>query len=300
MADTVGDVVNRLIRTYLYPPDYEPPRVRLLANIDDSIETFRLQDFQVPEDKELLRIGILIEFGRELMRITDFNGIDEITVKRAQLGTDADAHTTDVFGILAPSFPRHSIFQAVRDNIVILYPQLFTVSQDNLVPIQGNIAAIPDELAVEVLSIWPDNFSSTLELEGKIVDYHPSVGGRALITSMHNGAVWLRYKRRFGIAELETDLLEALGMEDVWANVVMAGAAADLFVGRDIPASSVEWISGVMAAENVPVGQRTSIAATLTSYRDLLIERYTKEMRAEYKPRIHMKNAFGKRTRSIG
>ena len=271
MAETVGNLIDRLTRTYLYPPDYEPPMFTLVADLDATSESFSIEGFQVPEDVNLVRQGILLELDQELIRVVTFDGTAGITGKRGQLGTTAVAHTTDIFGIMAPSFPRFSIFQSVRDNIVILYPELFTVSQDNLVMIHGNIAGVPDKLAVEVVTIWPDNFSSSLELEGYIVDYHPSVGGRALITNLGTGAVWLRYRRRMGIAENEADLLEDLGVEEAWGNVVMAGAAADLFVGRDIPAASVEWITGVLAAQSVPVGTRTSIATTLTRYRDLLI-----------------------------
>ena len=99
------------------------------------------------------------------------------------------------------------------------------------------------------------------------------------------------------MASSEADKLTDLGVEESWGMVVTAGAAADLFVGRDIPAAAVEWIGGVLAAENVPIGSRTSVAGSLAQYRDILIERYQNEMKAEYKPRVRMRNAFGRTTR---
>lgn len=298
---TIGNLMDRLVRQILYPPDYEPPMFQLSAPLDDTAESFNIEGFQVPEDVELVRQGILLELDQELIRVLTFDGENAVTGKRAQLGTTATAHTTDIFGIMAPSFTRLSIFQAVRDNIVDLYPSLFTVSQDNLTSVQGNVAGIPDPLAVEVLTIWPGELSSTHEIEGRIVDFHPSVGGRALVTNVIHGQVWLRYKRRMGVAETEADLLTDLGIEESWGMVVIAGAAADLFVGRDIPAAAVEWVSGVLAAENVPVGTRTSVAGSLAQYRDILLDRYKKEMTAEYRPRVRMRNASGRSTgRRVG
>ena len=296
---TVKDLIDRLYRTYLYPPDYEPPMVQAIDDITASEVSFRLSDFQVTEDKELLRAGILLEWERELMRVTDFDGVDRVTVVRGQAGTGAVAHDAGTtFGILAPSFPRQSVFESVRDNIVSLFPTLFTVSNENLVSVNWNVAGVSDPLAVEVESIWPGHRVSTVELEGRIVDYHPAVDGRALITNLSVGDLWVRYRRRFGIATDETSTYEDIGFDDVWANIVMAGAAADLFVGRDIPAAAVEWITQAMQAEMVPVGERTSVAVTLGRYRDYLLDRFSKEMKGEYKPKVHMRSAFQRQSRS--
>jgi hypothetical protein len=81
----------------------------------------------------------------------------------------------------------------------------------------------------------------------------------------------------------ESQTLEEIGMDARWVGIVMVGAAADLFAGRDLPASQVEWVSAVLQAENIEVGTRASLSVGLARYRQLLLERAQAEMQAEYK-----------------
>jgi len=47
----------------------------------------------------------------------------------------------------------------------------------------------------------------------------------------------------------------------------------------------------VLEAENIRVGTRMSIAGGLRQYRNMLIDDFAKEMRAEYKPKVRMREA---------
>jgi hypothetical protein len=140
-----------------------------------------------------------------------------------------------------------------------------------------------DDLAVEVVSVWDGSFSRQRDVNAKIVDYHPAVGGRALLSNVPLGDLWVRYRRRMGNVTSESQTLEEIGMDARWVGIVMVGAAADLFAGRDLPASQVEWVSAVLQAENIEVGTRASLAVGLARYRQLLLERAQAEMQAEYK-----------------
>ncbi len=91
-------------------------------------------------------------------------------------------------------------------------------------------------------------------------------------------------------ATSEDDTLTDLGLDERWVNIVMTGAAADLMTGKDIPASRTEWVKSVLEAENIRVGTRMSIAGGLRQYRNMLLDDASKEMKAEYGPKIRMRN----------
>jgi hypothetical protein len=189
------------------------------------------------------------------------------------------------------------LFQAVADNIMQLYPRLYTVTAENLVEVSGGVSGTDDDLAVEIVSVWHGDFEQGPEVNAKIVDYHPAVGGRAVLASIPQGSIWVRYRRRMGNATSELDELGALGVDDRWVGILMVGAAADLFAGRDLPMSQVEWVSAVLQAENIEVGTRADLAVGLARYRELLIGRAEKEMAAEYKLNVHMNDAITVRVR---
>jgi len=288
---TVGAVIDRIYRTMLTPPDFQPAGTTLLTDMLVDATTLRLAAFIVPEDEQLLRTGSIIEVDKELMRVLEYApALRDATVERGVFGTPVTAHTAGKYIILSPSYPRQSVFESVADNIITLYPKLYTVSAENLISIAGNIAGIPDDLAVEVVSVWPNGYTSAVDIDARIVEYHPAVGGRAVVTNVDTGQIWLRYRRRMGKATTETDTLESLGVDERWVNIIMAGVGADLFSGRDLPASHVEWVGGVLQAENIPVGTRQSLSVGLVRYRELLIDRAAKEMKGEdaNKVKVHM------------
>jgi len=289
---TVGAIVDRLYRTYLYPPDYRPAQCLLDTGIDSSIVTVILGSFALPEDEELLNVGAQIEIGSELMQITAYDeNTTTATVIRAAGGTTAAAHVAGDVVTLSPPYTRLSALEAVADNIQTLYPRLYTVNAKLVTSVGRGIFDIDDDLAVEVVESWPDSMSSTVDVDSRMVDYHPAVGGRAVISNVIAGSLWVRYRRRFGSALTEVDTLEALVMDDRWVNIVMAGAAADTIAGRDISASHTEWVGGALQAENIPVGTRSSLARQLAAYREHLLTQATKEMRAEYKAKTHMNSS---------
>jgi hypothetical protein len=84
MSLTVADLIERVYRTYLYPPDYEPAMVQLDGAITNVATTLTVGEFVVPEDEELLRVGSLVELDQELVRVSDYDGTTRIaTVVRA-------------------------------------------------------------------------------------------------------------------------------------------------------------------------------------------------------------------------
>jgi hypothetical protein len=296
MADlTVEDVLARLFRTYLYPPDYQPATTFMATpTTDDPADiTWQLGDFAVPEDENLVRQGSIIESGKELAIIRQYDeDTNTVFVQRGEYRTPVEAHATGDPVILSPPYARFSAFQAIGDNIITLSPKLYTVSAQNLVEVTGGISGVGDDLAVSVESVWRGDFSRGPDVTATIVDYHPAVGGRALMCNVPMGNLWVRYRRRMALPVDETDTLVSLGVDDAWINIVIIGAAADLFAGRDLPASQVEWVSQVLQAENIEVGTRSSLANGLARYRELLITRAQVEMDAEYEISVEQQDPF--------
>lgn len=288
---TVGSVMDRLYATYLTPPDAQYAQARLGSTISTPAQTtVILSGFAVPEDEALLRSGALLEIEQELMRVVSYDAsAGTATVDRGEYDTPTGTYSTPKMVNLNPPFPRASVFEAVADNILSLYPSLFTVRTIELAPSGYKVYGIPDDLAVEISKLWPDVASDEWDIQGEIVDYHPDAGGRALMTDRYTGSVWLKYTRRMGKASAETDELADLGCDERWVTCVMAGAAADLLVGRDISAAHTEWVKNILEAENIRVGTRMSLAGGLREYRRMLLDDFRREMKAEYGTRVRMK-----------
>jgi len=175
-TETVEDVVNRLYVQWLTPPDAQDAQVQLGADVSDTDDTIKLGDFTIPEDEALLRQGSLLELDTELVRVVSYDDVaGEVLVTRGEYGTTPVAHSIPLLVTMNPPYTRASVYQSVADNIITLYPKLYTVRNANLVP-QGVVAAMNDEAAVEVLSVWQGDFASVVDVHPRIVDYHPAVG----------------------------------------------------------------------------------------------------------------------------
>ena len=291
---TVKSIIDRLFVSYLTPPDAQFAQVRLGANVTDTeAQTILLGGFTIPEDEALLRQGSILELDEELVRVVSYNDVTAtVTVTRGEYSTVPATHDTPLLINMNPIYTRASVFEAVADNIIMLYPSLYTAAHEYLSTVSAGIFPVNDELAVEVLSAWGDGWVGSSDIHAEIVDFHQLTGGRAIITNGATaGSLWFRYRRRMGRATAEDNKLDDLGVDGRWVNIVMAGAAADLMIGRDIPASQTEWVKSVLEATDIPVGTRMSIGGGLRQYRNLLLNAAMKEMKAEYRTKVKMRVA---------
>jgi hypothetical protein len=229
------------------------------------------------------------------MRVTSYTlGAGVAEVQRNIYSTPAEEHAIGDTVILSPAFARKPVFDAIADNITTLYPSLASTNTDTMISVGSGVFPINDDLAVAVIEIWDGALAEErIQVEGRFVSYHPLVGQRALLTEgATSGSVWMRYRRRMGVATTEADVMDDLGVDERWINIVMIGAAASLFAGRDIPASHTEWIAATLEAENIRVGTRLSIAGGLRQYRNMLLTDAQREMKAEdsQKIKVHMRS----------
>ena len=293
MTTTIAEVIDRTYRQFLTPPDAQTISTRLVGGIDEATEYMTLDNFAIPEDEQLMRSGVIIELDQELCQVLEWNvGSKAARVKREQYSTVGAPHLDGTLVYVSPPYTRKDVYDAVGDNIVSLYPKLFTVYSQQLIPIGPGIYPLEDELAVTLIDVTADGLAGRHKVDGTIVDFHQLAGGRAVLTNIPVGDAWVRYRRRMKSPSFETDEIDQLGVDERWVNIVVIGTAADLMAGRDVAATQVNWVNGIMQTEGIPVGARSDVAVSLARYRELLIDRFSKEMRGEYKPTVHFRNPF--------
>ena len=93
---------------------------------------------------------------------------------------------------------------------------------------------------------------------------------------------YVTFKKKFVEPTAETDTLATVGLEDEYEPIIMAGVAAHMMSGRDIPTATADYISDQLAVSNFPVGSANSIRNSLLQYQQLLITQARKYLRAKY------------------
>ena len=129
MSDTIGNLVDRIFREYLEPPDFVESYSYLKSGINDTdTEIIYEGDLFSVEEEDALDAGAIVEIGQELMYTTALNQVSNtITVVRGARGTTATSHQQNALIKITPAFPRKSVYDAVSDQIKNLYPTLFAV-----------------------------------------------------------------------------------------------------------------------------------------------------------------------------
>lgn len=280
---TVGDLVNRVYRDYLEGPDDQAVIATATAGITDTATTLGYNaDTLAPDEEDLLAPGVLIEVGLEQMRVT---GVDEtadtLTVLRGVNGTTATVIAAGAEIRIAPMYPRQSVFDAVADNIVALYPDLHrtatqTVTSANaLVDVSADIVAVTGarylsgnnvvNANVELARSWPGSAT------GQAIKFHGTPTGRT---------VYVTYEARFNRPETEDDIVGDLGVDAAWERIIVVGAAAQVLAGRELDAVSVEYITEAMEREAFPVGSTGRLRDNLLRFHGYLLEQARSSARA--------------------
>ena len=314
----IGNLVDRTYREYLEPIDDLVSYTTLSTGINDSVTSVVYNgDLLSVEEEDALDAGTVIEIGQELMICTDLNSVtNTITVTRGAKGTDAAAHTAGDLIKIAPPFPRRNVFDAVCDQIKNLYPTLFAVETKSItskvgyIPLSGstdNHLVAP----IKAISQYTD-FSAGSDETGTIfagvavelIDlpnpftYTDADGVSQTITYSNNGpdkvnaiqvynvnaghTVFVTFKKKFVTPVLEADTLSTIGLEDEYEPIIMAGVAAQMIAGRDIPTATADYITDQMGTSNFPVNSANNIRTSLLRYQTDLIEQARKDLRARY------------------
>jgi hypothetical protein len=300
MSTDIAGLVDRVYREYLEPMDDLTSYTTLATEVNTSATSIVFDgDLLTQEEEDAMDAGTIIECEQELMRCTALDTVNNtVTVVRGVLGTTAATHVVGKVIKIAPVFPRKNVFDAVCDQIKNLYPTLFAVETKSItskvgyIPLDGstdNHLVAP----IKAISQYTD-FSAGSDETGtvfagvavELVDLPNPFPNKVNAIQVYNvnagHTVFVTFKKKFVTPTLETDTLSTVGLEDEYEPIIMAGVAAQLIAGRDIPTATADYITDQMGTSNFPVNSATSIRNSLLQYQRALTQQARKDLRARY------------------
>jgi len=325
----IGNLVDRTYREYLEPMDDVVSYTTLSTSMNDSVTSVVFNgDLLSVEEEDALDAGAIIEIGQELLICTDLNAVtNTITVTRAARGTTATSHTAGDLIKIAPPFPRKNVFDAVCDQIKNLYPTLFATETLEVVvgdgftllgsysaPGTNNYLVAPIKSISQYTDFAANSDSTNVVFRGVAVElidlpnpfvYNDSDGVERTITYTTGPDVvhalqfagiasghtaYVTFKKKFIDPTAETDTLATVGLEDEYEPIIMAGVAAHMLSGRDIPTATTDYITDQLSTSSFPVDSATRIRNSLLSYQRALIQQARKDLRARYPEPVSINN----------
>ena len=293
----VSTLVDRIYRDFLNKPDDLSAFSRLDGAMSDTTGTSLVYESGLfsSEEENLLGNGALVEVDQELMLVTAANtSTRTLTVSRGYGGTTAATHADQTNVFINPTFPRKSVFDAVADNIVRLYPSLYNVTTTNVTS-NSTYQEVPAS-TVEVLTSYVQNASGEQYTSAGIQllrDFPPSSTNTAVqfFNTSNGKTVHLVVKRKFVRPTSETvDLATDCLISDEYEQIVMVGAVADIVGATDVDASTQEFITEKLAAESYPVGSGERLRNALLRLRSLLIDEARGNLRSLYPAPVSIMN----------
>lgn len=279
------------------------------------------------EEEDVMESGSIIEIGTELILCKSLDSVDnEVTVVRGVRGTTAAVHAEGAEIKIAPVFPRKNVFDAVCDQIKNLYPTLFATEtktvtaaigyeilgdhgtdQDNnnylIAPLRAisqytDFSSGSDETGIQYRGVsvslvdLPNPFTYT-DSDGvsrtKTYTTGPDVVHAVQTYNILSGhTVYVTFKKKFIDPTSESDTLATIGLEDEYEPIIMAGVAAQLMAGRDVPTATSDYISDQLSTQSFPVGSAATIRNSLLAYQRALIQQARKDLRARYPETVSM------------
>ena len=321
MSTTIRDLVDRTFREYLEPADELTSYTSVASTLSSSATTLSFDaDLLTQEEEDVMDAGTILEIDQELLYCTGLDTVNNVvTVVRGVRGTTADSHDVGAIVKIAPSFTRLAVFEAVKDQINNLFPTLFAVETKELssstgytligshdAPGDGNylvsilsaisqytdFASGSDSTGVSFLPVTcslvelPNPFTFT-DADGvsRTITYTtgPNVVHAVQFSGIAQGqTAFVTFKKKFIEPTAESNTLASIGLEPEYEPIIMAGVAAQLMAGKDIPSATTQYITEQMAVSGYPVGSSNSIRNSLLQYQQLLINRARKYLRAKY------------------
>ena len=321
MSTNIEGLINRVYREYLEPNDDVQSFTYLTTAIDNTATSIVYNNTVITsEEEDAMSAGNFIEINRELMLITAIDTASTtLTVMRGARGTDKDSHGINTLIKINPPFPRKNVFDAVADQITNLYPTLYAVETVEATsgtgytllgsyssPGTNNYLVTPIK-AISQYTDWSAGSDQTgLTFKGVAVEmidlpnpftYTDSTSTERTITYTTGPDVvhalqfsgiasghtcYVTFKKKFVQPTAETDTLATIGLEDEYEPIIMAGVAAHMLSGRDIPAATTEFVTDQLGTANFPVGAASNIRNGLLSYQATLLEQAKKDLKARY------------------
>ena len=318
MSSDIRGLVDRVYREYLEPMDDLTSYTTLATEVNTSATSIVFDgDLLTQEEEDAMDAGTIIECEQELMRCTALDTVNNTdTVVRGVLGTTATTHVVGKVIKIAPVFPRKNVFDAVCDQIKNLYPTLFATetksvtSKVGYIPLSGandnyliaplkaisqqtDFAANSDEsgviyrgVAVELIDL-PNPFTYT-DADGvsQTITYTNNGPNKVNAVQVYNvtagHTVYVTFKKKFVEPTAESDTLATVGLENEYEPIIMAGVAAQMMAGRDIPSATTDYITDQLSVSNFPVDSATRVRNSLLAYQRALLQQARKDLRARF------------------
>ena len=270
------------------------------VNQTGGIATTTATDFIVNETAQMGR-G-LIEVGDELMYV---DRTDNLTKQvylapwgRAFRGTTASTAANQTKVVIAPTYPRFMVKQAINDTIQGVYPNLFGVGTYTF---SFNSAVTTYQLpaAVDyVLNVKWKTLGSTkewLNVRRYDIDKTANTTSFAYGKSINifdgidpGRTVQVIYAKAPTVLSSGTDIFETVtGLPATTVDLITYGAIARLIVGIDaarVPAQSVE---ADMLDQSKPIGSGSSVARFYLGLYQQRLQQEAANLRDLYPPRLH-------------
>ena len=279
------------------------------------------EDMFSSEEEDALGAGAIVEIGQELMFSKSLNVVtNEVTVQRGARGTTATTHDAGSIVKITPAFSRKNVYDAVSDQIKNLYPTLFATETLELTAstgykLLGNHGSNQDTYnylitplkAISQYTDWQSGSDETgLKYQGVAIEMidlpnpfvytddtstqrtktytsGPDVVHAVQFVGISAGhTVYVTFKKKFIEPTNEDTTLASIGLETEYEPIVMAGAAAQMLVGKDIKQINAAYITDQIAAQNAPVGSSNTISSSLLRYQQLLIQQARSNLRSKY------------------
>jgi len=321
MSTNIRGLIDRVFREYLEPNDDLNSYTALASGISNSATEISFNaDLLTQEEEDVMDAGTIIECDQELMYCTDVNTVaNTVTVVRGVRGTTADSHDANAILKIAPVFTRKGVFDAVSDQITNLYPTLYAVETKEVTsgtgytllgsydsPGTNNYLVTPIKaisqytdwsagsdqtgltfkgVAVEMIDLPnPFTYTDSTSTERTITyTVGPDVVHALQFSGIASGhTCYVTFKKKFVQPTLESDTLATIGLEDEYEPIIMAGVAAHMLSGRDIPSATADYITDQLAVATYPVGASSNIRNGLLSYQATLLEQAKKDLKARY------------------
>lgn len=278
---SVRAVIDRVYRSYLHPGDDQPARALLATTVDNIGTAWTYSAGMLAADEEeLFAPGVVVEVGTEQALVTAVDlGTRKLTVVRGYNGTARVGHDADEPLTVQPPFSRQSVFDAVADGVVGLYPTLYHVDTTALTT-ASTYVEVPAEVvnvtgfSYETGSRWVDGNVALLDpfppsSTGKAVNFYGIPPGK----SGH-----LTYRALFARPTAESDDLAASGVQESWLRIVEVGAAAQILSGRELDSVQQQYITEQLRAESYPALTAMRQAGALWEVRDRLMREAAKRL----------------------
>lgn len=303
---TMGNLIDRLLRDWLEPADDQPARLVLSTGISKTDTTITYDAGLIgPEELEVIGPGTLLEVDSEEIIVGDISeSTNTLTgLTRAANGTTAATHDADAFIYPRRLWRRRVLFDALADQVVALYPELYQVRSSELITASlTSFTEVPSADADQMVTpMWfygqlggtTGTWRQIPMSDSDLLDaFPPSSTGKAFYMRADCGGSatgYLTYKARFARPLYEVDDLEDdLGLEPSWEAIVMVGAAAYLVAGRELDLVTQKRLSDQLEQQNYPPDSPSKVRDNLLRYQTFLLGQAKQDLQQRWPVTVSM------------